>query len=162
MSYSYAYLFFSFFFFNDTATTEIYTLSLHDALPIRPVMPTSYGLSHSTCSLPRSACTMGDFSLAPSANSASCAPAQPEPHNRVTRDDVFKRLASRSSSPSAGRTSDGPGNRLSILGAGASTASLRAVSPEITITATPRWPTAARIAISSARGICSGEETNSQ
>src|SRR3990167_5439063 len=25
-----------FFFFNDTATTEIYTLSLHDALPICP------------------------------------------------------------------------------------------------------------------------------
>src|SRR6476661_10850471 len=31
MSYS-----FFFFFFNDTATTEIYTLSLHDALPILP------------------------------------------------------------------------------------------------------------------------------
>src|SRR6478609_11960118 len=41
-----------FFFFNDTATTEIYTLSLHDALPIagmlwdtkstvRPFFPTS-------------------------------------------------------------------------------------------------------------------------
>src|SRR5882762_11842305 len=28
--------FFFFFFFNDTATTEIYTLSLHDALPILP------------------------------------------------------------------------------------------------------------------------------
>src|SRR6266496_6861080 len=27
-------LIFFFFFFNDTATTEIYTLSLHDALPI--------------------------------------------------------------------------------------------------------------------------------
>src|SRR3712207_9030200 len=27
---------FCFFFFNDTATTEIYTLSLHDALPILP------------------------------------------------------------------------------------------------------------------------------
>src|SRR5256885_11164613 len=27
---------FYFFFFNDTATTEIYTLSLHDALPICP------------------------------------------------------------------------------------------------------------------------------
>src|SRR2546427_11450564 len=27
---------FSCFFFNDTATTEIYTLSLHDALPILP------------------------------------------------------------------------------------------------------------------------------
>src|SRR2546430_9139841 len=32
-----------FFFFNDTATTEIYTLSLHDALPIyaRSSMPTT-------------------------------------------------------------------------------------------------------------------------
>src|SRR3989337_3467904 len=30
-----------FFFFNDTATTEIYTLSLHDALPIlRPITET--------------------------------------------------------------------------------------------------------------------------
>src|SRR3989449_7537039 len=28
----------SFFFFNDTATTEIYTLSLHDALPISDVL----------------------------------------------------------------------------------------------------------------------------
>src|SRR5258705_9567389 len=28
--------YFFFFFFNDTATTEIYTLSLHDALPISP------------------------------------------------------------------------------------------------------------------------------
>src|SRR3954463_16837223 len=30
----FALLFFFFVFFNDTATTEIYTLSLHDALPI--------------------------------------------------------------------------------------------------------------------------------
>src|SRR3712207_9071811 len=30
----YLYLYYYFFFFNDTATTEIYTLSLHDALPI--------------------------------------------------------------------------------------------------------------------------------
>src|SRR2546425_10271706 len=29
-----SFFYFSFFFFNDTATTEIYTLSLHDALPI--------------------------------------------------------------------------------------------------------------------------------
>src|SRR2546430_7246851 len=28
-----------FFFFNDTATTEIYTLSLHDALPISEWLP---------------------------------------------------------------------------------------------------------------------------
>src|SRR5256885_10969494 len=32
---------FRFFFFNDTATTEIYTLSLHDALPICPLCMTS-------------------------------------------------------------------------------------------------------------------------
>src|SRR3989454_2717076 len=34
-----------FFFFNDTATTEIYTLSLHDALPIsrRALAPGSRG-----------------------------------------------------------------------------------------------------------------------
>src|SRR5450432_4873846 len=32
--YTFSLLFSSFFFFNDTATTEIYTLSLHDALPI--------------------------------------------------------------------------------------------------------------------------------
>src|SRR5438445_8783800 len=32
----YTYCVSSLFFFNDTATTEIYTLSLHDALPISP------------------------------------------------------------------------------------------------------------------------------
>src|SRR5256885_11930071 len=41
---------FFFFFFNDTATTEIYTLSLHDALPIyfREIIPgraVAYGTS---------------------------------------------------------------------------------------------------------------------
>src|SRR6266487_7061218 len=34
MFFCVSFLFFFFFFFNDTATTEIYTLSLHDALPI--------------------------------------------------------------------------------------------------------------------------------
>src|SRR3712207_1089449 len=33
---SHANNFYALFFFNDTATTEIYTLSLHDALPILP------------------------------------------------------------------------------------------------------------------------------
>src|SRR5579883_3581382 len=37
--------FFFFFFFNDTATTEIYTLSLHDALPISSSTPPSNGHS---------------------------------------------------------------------------------------------------------------------
>src|ERR1043166_10233947 len=34
--------FFFFFFFNDTATTEIYTLSLHDALPISAARRTQW------------------------------------------------------------------------------------------------------------------------
>src|SRR3712207_8985924 len=42
----------SLLFFNDTATTEIYTLSLHDALPIFP--PTALSLSAAR----RSDCTM--------------------------------------------------------------------------------------------------------
>src|SRR3712207_3776183 len=36
-------MYFFFFFFNDTATTEIYTLSLHDALPIYEVVVVGYG-----------------------------------------------------------------------------------------------------------------------
>src|SRR6266566_1050510 len=48
------YLPFIFFFFNDTATTEIYTLSLHDALPIWPVSATWQMIS----SLVRHTCTV--------------------------------------------------------------------------------------------------------
>src|SRR2546426_6985153 len=36
--------FLSFFFFNDTATTEIYTLSLHDALPILKIERDGWGV----------------------------------------------------------------------------------------------------------------------
>src|SRR5438105_6493858 len=36
-----------FFFFNDPATTEIYTLSLHDALPISPRFPMKNGFDKS-------------------------------------------------------------------------------------------------------------------
>src|SRR6266571_9100764 len=41
----------SFFFFNDTATTEIYTLSLHDALPIsaRPAPATCWSPGPARC-----------------------------------------------------------------------------------------------------------------
>src|SRR3712207_9192932 len=50
-----------FFFFNDTATTEIYTLSLHDALPISP-----YHLCH--FEVPQTAARavlFGDSAIAP-------------------------------------------------------------------------------------------------
>src|SRR5256885_3045564 len=46
-----------FFFFNDTATTEIYTLSLHDALPISELERADrfqrHRQRHSTGNLPR-------------------------------------------------------------------------------------------------------------
>src|SRR5258707_2518662 len=44
-----------FFFFNDTATTEIYTLSLHDALPISRKKPPSGCGSNPSCSIRTSA-----------------------------------------------------------------------------------------------------------
>src|SRR5258707_11734392 len=37
---------FFFFFFNDTATTEIYTLSLHDALPISDLTECHVAVQH--------------------------------------------------------------------------------------------------------------------
>src|SRR5258708_27771610 len=40
----------SFFFFNDTATTEIYTLSLHDALPISASRQSRRARCRSGCS----------------------------------------------------------------------------------------------------------------
>src|SRR2546427_6783046 len=40
---------YSFFFFNDTATTEIYTLSLHDALPISTSSATTRSAPDSKC-----------------------------------------------------------------------------------------------------------------
>src|SRR6185369_11697223 len=43
------FFFHFFFFFNDTATTEIYTLSLHDALPILGWRYTSRSIRSSCC-----------------------------------------------------------------------------------------------------------------
>src|SRR5216683_7710536 len=55
--------FLCFFFFNDTATTEIYTLSLHDALPI-------------SCSWRRRASSCAT-SWSASMNSLSASPSRP-------------------------------------------------------------------------------------
>src|SRR2546423_10962166 len=41
-----------FFFFNDTATTEIYTLSLHDALPIFLAAHSMAEMTSETCAIP--------------------------------------------------------------------------------------------------------------
>src|SRR5689334_23786386 len=59
-----------FFFFNATATTEIYTLSLHDALPIssgtRPPSYTRQSVYAST------AASIGDQHDAPAPNGIAC------------------------------------------------------------------------------------------
>src|SRR5256885_6330860 len=45
----------SFFFFNDTATTEIYTLSLHDALPISLLCVAAGGVCGLASAVPQNA-----------------------------------------------------------------------------------------------------------
>src|SRR5438034_8751837 len=48
-------LFLLLFFFNDTPTTHIYTLSLHDALPISPRRSSTWSVSPCSASVARSA-----------------------------------------------------------------------------------------------------------
>src|SRR2546430_10110168 len=62
-------MFFFFFFFNDTATTEIYTLSLHDALPISSRISSRCTSSRSPSKPPTR--TIG---------SPSCGPIRSEEH----------------------------------------------------------------------------------
>src|SRR6266568_7069183 len=78
------FLFFCcFFFFNDTATTEIYTLSLHDALPIsrwvRPRERTPSRCSGASrvrhCQMPNAACVRGASYVAPCSRWAGPSPA---------------------------------------------------------------------------------------
>src|SRR5256885_17039433 len=60
-------LFLFFFFFNDTATTEIYTLSLHDALPICLDFNAAKGLvavSHLAPHVPEAAYAMFQLAFA--------------------------------------------------------------------------------------------------
>src|SRR2546425_8496575 len=67
-------MFFLFFFFNDTATTEIYTLSLHDALPI------SVSLIIRTVSSPPPTRMSATTALAPSRANASALALRSEEH----------------------------------------------------------------------------------
>src|SRR3712207_7778491 len=63
-----------FFFFNDTATTEIYTLSLHDALPICFLVPSKY--SSSACMESRSeATTLPKVEVLRNVNLVGCLPS---------------------------------------------------------------------------------------
>src|SRR2546422_10787406 len=67
------------FFFNDTATTEIYTLSLHDALPISWVRACAYFVRQSSISARRSSGLSGRPMNHPQA-AATIAIARSEEH----------------------------------------------------------------------------------
>src|SRR5256885_5621244 len=58
---------FFFFFFNDTATTEIYTLSLHDALPISgaPTNAGSYAVAATVADANYSGSASGTLTITP-------------------------------------------------------------------------------------------------
>src|SRR2546429_6366633 len=82
----------TFFFFNDTATTEIYTLSLHDALPISLSLrhgPVAFGLVPFRCLLERSGHAL-DFPAYLVRPSPSCGPRS----RRAIRDRKSTRLNS--------------------------------------------------------------------
>src|SRR5689334_24929165 len=82
---------FSFFFFNDTATTEIYTLSLHDALPISSPISGAGSSSPGSSSprRPRETATATSSSSSPSRAGRSspprASPATTEPCGRSDR-----------------------------------------------------------------------------
>src|SRR3712207_7768668 len=74
-----------YFFFNDTATTEIYTLSLHDALPIstsRPAAVRAWSTSRARC-CPASTYSRGahhDRSPDPGPHTGHGGQMEDEPH----------------------------------------------------------------------------------
>src|SRR5215211_530607 len=91
--------FFVFFFFNDTATTEIYTLSLHDALPI--------SCDETSATIPRPYCAAGPVRLrsvtmstrvppfADVSDDSTVARAAPRPRiSRPSAESVTRRPAS--------------------------------------------------------------------
>src|SRR5256885_3689179 len=80
--------FFFFFFFNDTATTEIYTLSLHDALPIWA--PRAPATSRTSSTSPPSCSTRESRCSPPSAASRRTGGSRP----RTARDRKSTRLNS--------------------------------------------------------------------
>src|SRR3712207_8346948 len=86
-----------FFFFNDTATTEIYTLSLHDALPISPRCRSAARARSRTWrrgSRPTGACVRGG-------RGPSGTPTAKVPRGAATRDPESDRKSTRLNSSHA-------------------------------------------------------------
>jgi len=92
----YLFSFSFFFFFNDTATTEIYTLSLHDALPISG-LPVLAGPAEATLigNLLVQAIGLGELGSLAEAREVirnSFAPAVYEPAERNAWDEAYGRF----------------------------------------------------------------------
>src|SRR5690348_18383481 len=80
LSFSYLTSVLFFFFFNDTATTEIYTLSLHDALPISQSAIPSESRNCPT--------TRYDAQLETNATTTAVAPMRSEEHTSELQSPV--------------------------------------------------------------------------
>src|SRR5260221_2889301 len=76
---------FFFFFFNDTATTEIYTLSLHDALPISRWPSSSWGSTSSPTRAYANRSKNQAMSATVAASPRKARAAQPVPAARLSR-----------------------------------------------------------------------------
>src|SRR2546429_6972992 len=95
------HVFYIFFFFNDTATTEIYTLSLHDALPISRLQPGALRGDHHAGAA--RSLDVGANGGRHAGRDSRCAGARPGGH-RLVRRDVVRRLAE----PARARPAPGP------------------------------------------------------
>src|SRR3712207_7346446 len=84
-----------FFFFNDTATTEIYTLSLHDALPISPTAslpPPRRGYGGCSCAAPPGASRWRNWPSSPRGPSPESARSEEHTAELQSRQYLVCRL----------------------------------------------------------------------
>src|SRR2546422_9710157 len=77
MARTYRLLFF--FFFNDTATTEIYTLSLHDALPISLTVAAPLRKEIRAATVREPSASAPEFRRPDSGSLSLCSPSSPAP-----------------------------------------------------------------------------------
>src|SRR2546427_12313809 len=80
-----------FFFFNDTATTEIYTLSLHDALPISGSWSSAASSSSSSANCRRVSAVSGRWRTRAAASSA-CARSEEHTSELQSQSNLVCRL----------------------------------------------------------------------
>src|SRR6266498_3625425 len=127
-----------FFFFNDPATTEIYTLSLHDALPISPVPAPATAVGTAALQLRRPGPRCSAFGSQAAADHRRLGPAEPDP-GTATRRPPF---------PSRSKVSSATATTTSSSSAAPSSPSTCSppglISPAGTLTRRPRCSTCSR------------------